>query len=77
MKINWRELEVEALRTLYEKESAALKTALLNGSTWEEVQELRKKVTDLSIALHKKIQASAASDNPAETADRGEKRIQR
>lgn len=71
MKASWSALEVEALRGLFEKESNSLKAALLNGATWEELQDQRKKVTELSIALHKKIQAAIhAYGNPAEALNR-------
>jgi len=38
------------------------------------MKDQRKKVTELAIALHKKINTSS---NPAESADRSEKRISR
>lgn len=74
MEPNWSELNVDALEVLYENEASALRTALLNGASWEDVKDQRKKVTELSIALHKKIHASA---NPAESTDRSEKRVSR
>lgn len=74
MNTSWNDLELEALRALFEKETARLQNALLNGCSWEEVREQRQKVTDLSIILHKKISSSI---NPAESTDRSEKRIQR
>lgn len=78
MKASANDLELEDLRMLFEKESSNLKTALLNGSSWEDVQDQRKKVTALSIALHKKMQASLiVSDNPAESTDRSAKRVYR
>jgi hypothetical protein len=72
MKVKWNELNVDELRKVYEKESALLKTSLLNGNSWEELKEQRLKVTELAIALHKKINTSA---NPAESTGRDEKRI--
>jgi hypothetical protein len=74
MEMNWKDLEVDALRQAYETESSKLKTFLLNGVSWEEMKDQRKKVTELAIALHKKINISG---NPAESADRSEKRISR
>lgn len=74
MQTNWNELGVDELRDTYEKESAKLKTSLLNGTSWEELKEQRLKVTELAIALHKKINTSS---NPAESTDRSEKRISR
>lgn len=74
MQTNWNELGVDELRDTYEKESAKLKASLLNGTSWEELKEQRLKVTELAIALHKKINTSS---NPAESTDRSEKRIAR
>jgi hypothetical protein len=72
--MNWNELGVDELRDIYQKESAKLKTSLLKGTSWEELKEQRLKVTELAIALHKKINTSS---NPAESTDRSEKRISR
>lgn len=72
--MNWGEMDVDALRHAYELEASKLKTALLNGASWEEMKDQRKTVTELAIALHKKINTS---DNPAESADRSEKRMNR
>jgi len=74
MELNWNELDVDALRNVYEKESAKLKSSLLSGSSWEELKDQRQKVTELAIALHKKINNSG---NPAESADRSERRSSR
>lgn len=74
MEANWNELGAEALKDVYEKESAKLKASLLNGSSWEEMKDQRQKVTELAIALHKKINSSG---NPAESIDRSEKRVSR
>lgn len=72
--MNWSELDLDALKDAYEKESSKLKAALLNGTSWEELRDQRQKVTELAIALHKKINTSA---NPAESTDRSEKRMSR
>ena len=74
MEMKWNEYDVDTLRTMYDRESGALKAALLKGTIWEDLREQRLKVTELSIALHKKIQSSG---NPAESVDRSEKRVQR
>ena len=74
MDINGGEMDLVALKNSYEKELANLKALLLSGSSWEEMKDQRKKVTELAIALHKKINTSG---NPAESADRSEKRISR
>jgi hypothetical protein len=74
MVMNWNELDLETLKANYEQESMNLKTALLQGTSWEELRDQRKTLTDLAIALHKKMHSS---DNPAESADRSVKRIPR
>lgn len=74
MELNWSEMDVDALRLAYEEEASKLKAALLNGASWEEMKDQRKAVTELAIALHKKINTSG---NPAESADRSEKRMSR
>jgi hypothetical protein len=72
--MKWSELDVDELKNVYERESAKLKASLLNGSSWEELKDQRQKVTELAVALHKKINSSS---NPAESTDRSEKRISR
>jgi hypothetical protein len=74
METNWSDLDVDTLREAYEKESAQLKASLLSGTSWEDMKDQRKKVTDLAIALHKKLHNSG---NPAESMDRSEKRVNR
>lgn len=74
MEMNWSELDVDSLRKIYETEAARLKASLISGSSWEDMKDQRKKVTELAIALHKKINTSS---NPAESADRSEKRVNR
>jgi hypothetical protein len=53
------------LKAMYQKEEETLKSKLLSGALWHEVQKHHKKVTELSIALHKKYQ-SLGGLNPAE-----------
>lgn len=74
MEMNWNEMDVDQLRDVYETESSRLKASLISGTSWEELKDQRKKVTELAIALHKKINSTS---NPAESADRSEKRITR
>jgi len=42
------------LEALYASASQRLKSALLDGSPWEEMQELRHHLTELVAALHSK-----------------------
>jgi hypothetical protein len=74
MELNWSDLDVDVLKNVYEKESAKLKASLLSGTPWEEMKDQRKKVTELAIALHKKINTTS---NPAESVDRSQKRESR
>ena len=74
MELNWSDMDVDSLRKVYETEAAKLKASLLNGASWDDMKDQRKKVTELAIALHKKINSSG---NPAESADRSEKRVSR
>ena len=47
-------LDLEGLQQVYAKALSELRTSLLNGTPWEEVQEHRFQVTTLSIALHER-----------------------
>jgi len=67
MKQNLRGLDINILKEMYEKEAMVLKTALLNGASWDEVRDQRRKVTEISIALHK---LRFDSNNPAESSSR-------
>jgi hypothetical protein len=49
-------LDVEVLNRLYKAKEKELETALLSGTSWEEVTIQRKALTDLSSALHTKLQ---------------------
>jgi hypothetical protein len=62
MRSRLSEFDFEALNALYENEKQKLTEALLNGSSWEEVQDQRRLVTTLAIERHKKWKLL----NPAE-----------
>ena len=47
--------DLDSLRALYERENQELRTKLLNGALWEEVKDQRLRLTELSIALDKKL----------------------
>ena len=61
-------LDLNTLKSLYEKASSELSDALLNGVEWKETREKRQKVTDLAIEIHKK--RFAPNTNPAEQSSR-------
>ncbi len=61
----WR-LDLEALKIMYVQQSGRLATLLLEGVDWEELNEQRAIVTELSIIIERKSQE--AIDHPAENA---------
>jgi hypothetical protein len=67
MQKNLWALDLNILKMMYEKEAMSLKNALLSGSSWEDVRDQRRKVTEISIAIHK---LRHNSNNPAETSSR-------
>ena len=54
MRKRFSELDFEDLNVLYENEKQKLTQALLNGESWEEVQDQRRLVTVLAIERHRK-----------------------
>ncbi|RYE01301.1 MAG: hypothetical protein EOP50_02250 [Sphingobacteriales bacterium] len=62
------QLELDTLKDMYASAASQLKEALLNGTAWEAIQEHRHNVTELEIALYKKIRSSDL--NPAENRNR-------
>jgi hypothetical protein len=62
------QLELDTLKDMYANAAANLKEALLNGANWESLQEHRHDVTELEIALYKKIRSGSL--NPAENQNR-------
>ena len=44
-----------SLRTLYSAKTRELEQALLSGALWHEIEEQRKAVTEIGIALHRKL----------------------
>lgn len=61
-------LDIEALKFLYEREASSLRSALIKGQKWEDLRDQRVRVTELAIALHKKMQS--IKGNPAEISTR-------
>jgi hypothetical protein len=70
MERNLCSFDLSALKELYNKEAEILQVALLDGASWEDMKDQRLIVTELAIALHKKIQGSTG--NPAENSLRGD-----
>jgi hypothetical protein len=53
MEIDYRNMRIDELETIYMKAERYLQNLLLNGAPWSEVQEQMLMVTELSIVLHK------------------------
>jgi len=64
----WK-LDIEHLNALYNKEASQLQERLLAGATWEQVNEERKRVGELSTIIYKKSNPSHFN-NPAENLSR-------
>jgi hypothetical protein len=54
------------LQKLYEEELRDLEVKLLNGVSWADVQEQRKKITTIGVSMYRKLNASHF-DHPAAT----------
>ncbi|TCJ15840.1 hypothetical protein EPD60_07725 [Flaviaesturariibacter flavus] len=55
-------LNLDTLRTQHALAAARLKTALLDGTSWEELRDIRRDLTELEIALHRKLGGGPATD---------------
>ncbi|TCZ67710.1 hypothetical protein [Flaviaesturariibacter aridisoli] len=62
-------LDLDTLKDMYASAASKLKEALLNGTEWNTLQEYRYDVTELEIALHKKIRMGGGL-GPAENENR-------
>ena len=69
MKKDLWQLDIETLRLLYREEERLLEQKLLNGATWEELREERRRIGELSTILYKKSNPGHFG-NPAENASR-------
>jgi hypothetical protein len=56
MTTDFLDLDVDILNRLYKAKEKELESAILRGSSWEEVTIKRKVLTELSSALHTKLQ---------------------
>jgi hypothetical protein len=57
------DLDLSSLKDLYEKELELLNECLLDGATWAEVEDKRKKLKELATWIQQKQKGS----NPAES----------
>ena len=63
------QFDLDRLRILYDEEKKHLEQRLLAGATWEEVNEERKRIGELSTVIYKKSNPTQFG-NPAENASR-------
>jgi hypothetical protein len=66
---NLQNIDLDALKRMHESAVFKLQTALLNGATWEDVQEQRELLIELAVAIHKK-QPTYFLHHPAEAHQR-------
>jgi len=68
---NLESLDVNMLKSLYERETDELNASLLNGISWNELKDQRKKVTDIAMALQAlRNRDDYMKENPAERSAR-------
>lgn len=58
-------LDIEVLTALYDREFLELKTALINGTDWNDIRDQKNKVTRIAISIHKKLNRNDSSDPSA------------
>jgi len=58
----WSSYDLATLRQLYDQEKEALSQSLLQGMSWDQLTDRRRNVTELSIAIHRKL--SGGEDGP-------------
>lgn len=56
MEMDLLSLDVDVLNRLYKAKEKELEEAILKGTSWDEVSLRRKALTELSSALHTKLQ---------------------
>jgi hypothetical protein len=62
MKGNRSEMNLDELRNQYSLELEKLETLLLSGTAWNQVEKLRKDISNLSLEIYNKLYS-----NPAES----------
>ena len=50
-----RQLDIDTLKSLYSQETEKLRSCVLEGSKWEDVQAQRHRLIDFEIALYQKM----------------------
>ena len=70
-------LDVNTLKTMFEREAEDLHASLLKGVSWDQLRNQRKVVTDLSIDLQAKRNGILPNEsNPAEKYTRNDRNSQ-
>jgi hypothetical protein len=64
-------IDLDSLVRMHQSASFRLQAALLNGATWQEMQEQRELVTELSIAIQRQ-RTARREGHPAGNANRPE-----
>ncbi len=54
METDYSDYDLASLKALYEREARNLRNKLLNGNTWEDVQEERRRMTKIASVLYKR-----------------------
>ena len=70
MKSEWENLDINQLQNLYYESSRQLEKRLLHGASWQDVRDQRTNVTELAVAIYKRLNPSTV--NPAEQQTRKE-----
>ena len=52
------QLELNTLKSMYEARVKELLQCLLSGASWESMKEIREELSELSLAMYEKVQAS-------------------
>ena len=63
-----KNLNIDVLMDLYEREFQELKTALINGTDWNEVHDQRQKVSRIAISIHQKLNSRNSLEPSAHAA---------
>jgi hypothetical protein len=63
--MNWRAMDIEALKRMYEIESYRLQQKILQGTAWKKIAGQYKKVSEMSSAIYRRLNPST-SPQPAE-----------
>jgi len=57
MSHKFSELDLDSLKIIYDEEVHSLKQRILNGESWEALQEQRDQLLQLSEAMYEKVQS--------------------